>query len=418
MSPQTNDSRSSAVKAGTGCPLPALSAAAMLALALCAASFPLAADDWDFSGSIQSSLSLRAPEKADGGDLFTAGAEQYANFRLKAAAGERGTVYAAANFVAASGNSVPLVQSGPTAEASADGGYPVAAPFVVGAGYAAAIELERLYYRVAGDAFDIEAGLLRPAFGYGQAWSPSDFLSVRNPLLPDARPRGVLAATGSVYLGDDVKLKAFAVAGGDPLKTNGAGSIFGLSGDWHTKMGSIQGLYALETAASGWNDTVHRFGLSLKIEAGAALVVDALYELDAEAVETGLYRGEKWTGLQGLRASAGIDYSFLDGDLFAVCQYLYSGDGALALDDGLIKHNYLYTAFSYRIDDYTNTTISCIAGLEDASASPAISIEHEPFQGLTLVLSGRIPLGGNDGELGPGLTGMRSEGGLRVRLRF
>jgi hypothetical protein len=393
------------------------SAAATLALALCAVSFPLAADDWDFSGSIQSSLSLRALEKTDSG-TFSVGAEQYANFRLKAASGERGTVYAAANFVAASGNLVPLVPNGPEAEASATDGFSAAAPFVVGADYAAAIELERLYYRVAGDDFDFEAGLLRPAFGYGQAWSPSDFLSTRNPLLPDARPRGVLAATGSVYPGEDVKLKAFAVAGDDPLNTKGDASIFGFAGDWHMKRGSIQGLYALETAASGWDDTVHHFGLSLKIEAGVAFVADALYELDAEVVETGLYHGEKWTGLQGLRASAGIDYSFLDGDLFAVCQYLYSGDGAFALDDGLLKHNYLYAALSYRIDDYTNTSLSCVVGLDDASATPSLSIEHEPFQGLTLVLSGRIYLGGNDGELGPELTGMHGEAGLKVRLKL
>ncbi len=391
-----------------------LFAVAMFA-AMFITTFPASADEWDFTGSIQSSLSLRALEETAGGDLFSTGSEQYANLRLKAAAGERGTVYAASNFVAASGSLVPLVLGESEADTPADAAFTAVSPFVVGAGYAAAIELERLYYRLAGDDFDVEAGLLRPAFGYGQAWSPSDFLSARNPLLPDARPRGVLAATGSVYPGDDVKLKAFAVAGGDPLKTNGDGSIFGLAGDWHAKRGSVQGLYALESAAGGWDEKVHNFGLSIKVEAGAALVVDALYQSDAG----------KWNGLQGLRAGAGIDYSFLDGDLYAVCQYLYSGDGELELDDGLARHNYLYTALSYRIDDYTNASLACVAGLDDMSALPSLSIEHEPFQGLTLHLSSRVPLdkpvlglGGDDGELGPGLTGMRGELMVKARVRF
>jgi len=403
------------MKADTGRPLPALPAAAILALALCSTSFPLAADEWDFSGSIQSSLSLRALEETAGNDLFSSGAEQYANLRLKATAGERGTVYAAANFVAASGNPIPVEPSGSEAETPADATFTAVPPFLVGVGYAAAIELERLYYRIAGDAFDLEAGLLRPAFGYGQAWSPSDFLSDRNPLLPDARPRGVLAATGSVYPGDDVKLKAFAVGGGDPLKTNGDGSIFGLAGDWHAKRGSVQALYALESADEGWDAAVQRFGLSVKVEAGASLVVDALYKLE----------NEKWNGWQGFRASAGIDYSFLDGNLFAVCQYLYSGDGELKMDDGLAKHNYLYAALSYRIGDYTNASLSCVAGLDDGSVSPTLSIEHEPFQGLTLVMYGRAPLdkpmlglGGDDGELGPERTGLRGELGVKARIKF
>jgi hypothetical protein len=385
----------------------------MLALALCSAPPRIAAEDWDFSGSIQSSFTYRNLKNPPAGKTYSIGTEQYANLRLKAQAGEFGTVYAAANLTAT-------------------------------ASYSGSIELERLYYKIAGDAFDFEAGLLRQAFGYGQAWRPTDFLALPNPLSPNVRPRGVLAAAGSAYPRDGLKLKALAVAGGTapgaaigaaaigaaaaggiPLSSDGDGSIFALSGDWHGNRSSVQGLYAFQAAATGWDEATHRFGLSLKIEAGAAFVVDALYKLETKSAKTGLYHGESWNGLQGLGASAGLDYSFLGGDLFALCQYLYSGDGAAELDDGLGKHHYLYVALSYRIDDYTRATLSSVVGLEDASAVPSVAFEHEPFQGLALAFSGRLPvdapslgMGGADGELGPGMSGLRGELGFTAKLKF
>ena len=44
-----------------------------------------------------------------------------------------------------------------------------------------------------------------------------DFLSARNPLLPEARPRGVLGVAASAYPSDLARIEAFAAA------TTGAG---------------------------------------------------------------------------------------------------------------------------------------------------------------------------------------------------
>ena len=91
----------------------------------------------------------------------------------------------------------------------------------------------------------------------------------------------------------------------------------------------------------------------------------------------------------------------------------------------LNRRNYLYAAASYTWNDYTSTTLSCVASLDDLSFSPLASVEHEPFQGLTLGLSLRVPLdgrtfssGGNYGELGPVHTGMGFQAVATAKLRF
>ena len=66
-----------------------------------------------------------------------------------------------------------------------------------------------------------------------------------------------------------------------------------------------------------------RPALSVKLEAGAGIVLDALYTLDPSAESR----------LEGLQASLGADYSLFGGDLYVLGQYLYNGPGALAPGD-------------------------------------------------------------------------------------
>jgi len=362
---------------------------------LFAASTAGAAEDLDFSGSIDTSYA--SVFGAEDAPEYSYGLEQYANLRLKANIGERGTVFVAANIIAASG------------EAAAD-----IEPFVVGKNYAAAIEVERLYYRIESDTMDMETGLMRMAFGFGQAWSPSDFLSPKNPLLPDARPRGVLGAAVSTYPTDTVKFKAFALSGADSLDAEGNGAVFGATADAHGEHASVQGLYAFEAPTDVDDRGINYAGLSLKLEAEAGFVLDALFSLNADDPN----------GIEGLQATIGADYSFLNGDLYALLEYLYNGWGGVDTADrsGIEDNtNYLYGAFTYRFSDYTNATISCVASIDDRSFSPYLELSHEPFQGMTVSLSGRIPVGssfGENGELGPEKTKSRALITAKVRLRF
>jgi len=404
-------------------------AAASLACLLVFASSGAYADAPDWSGSVESSACASAG--AGGADDYSVGFEEYSNLRLKAEAGERGTVYAAVNLISGSGSYLPPESA------------LVYTAFTSGDNYAAALELERLYFRVAGEAVDVEAGLLRLAFGFGLAWRPMDFLSPPNPLLPNARPRGVLAAVLSAFPSPTSRIKTFAVAGEDPFAAYGDGSVLGIAADAHGSRASLQGLYAFRTPTADKDLGLHYAGLSVKIEAGAGLVLDALYAYDPT----------EDPGPSGLQASLGLDYSLLDGDLYVLGQYLYNGPGALAPGDELSglyssptwydtaplereaaagveisqlnRRNYLYLALLYRFDDYTSSTLSCAAGLDDLSFSPALTVEHEPFQGMTISAICRVPLDarsfsadGAYGELGPANTGSFASLTVLAKLKF
>ncbi len=405
--------------------------AAPAVLALLAAAAGAGADAPELSGTLVSSAAASAG--AGGAAVFSMGWEEYCNLRLKAAAGERGTVYAAANLVAASGSYLP-----PAAVLAQTA-------FVAGENYAAALELERLYLRIRGEALDFEAGLLRLSLGYGPAWRPVDFLSPPNPLVPDARPRGLLGAVVSAYPSGTSRIKAFLAAPTDPRDAEAEGTALGVAGDVHGGRASLLGLYAFRTPEPGYPRGRHIAGLSAKLEAGAGFVLDALYEWNPDA-------GAGWNGL---RAAVGADYSLFGGDLYVLGQYLYNGPGALDPGDDVgdlydssgdpwyetapaerlpapgvepsafNRRNYLLASFLYRFGDYTRATLSCAACLDDLSFLPSLTVEHEPFQGLAVSGTVRVPLdarslsgSGGYGELGPANSGSRGSVTLSAKLRF
>jgi hypothetical protein len=367
---------------------------------------PLFADGPVISGFLDTKLtgalgSAAAPE-------FFYGVEEYANLRLQSRVGERGVFYGAFNIVAAAGSSA-------------------AAGYTTGLNYAAAMEPERLYFRLRGEALDLDAGLMRLAFGYGQVFGPSDFLNPRNPLFPDARPRGILAAALSVYPLDTMKLLTFAAAPRNPLDLDGEGAFFGLSGDQHWDQASLQILYAYEAprtevnpgSSTGSKYGIHRMGLSLKADLELGLAADALYTYNPEAA----------TELEGLSASAGFDYSFFQGDLYVLAEYLYNGAASATAQSaenpmGFSNQHYVYLMARYRFGDYTNLSLGCLAGLEDVSFSPVLGFSHELFQGLSLNVQGQVPLDrntfseGEPGELGPEKSRVHLLLTLSARLRF
>ncbi|MDR1930454.1 MAG: hypothetical protein LBQ44_07475 [Treponema sp.] len=354
------------------------------------------AEGFVLSGTLDSTVSFAA----GAGPFFSFNIEEYANLRMQTKIKDRAVFYGAFNAIAASGTSVRTAAALGLLQ-NADPVGLVPSPFVAGENYAAALELERLYFRLNGGYADIDAGLMRLAFGYGQAWGPSDFLNPRNPLFPDARPRAILGSAVSFYPVDTVKLLAFGAAPKNPLNGGGEGFLFGLSGDKHWDRASLQVLYAYETPAEALRG-IHRGGLSLKAELELGFVADLLYTYDDEAK----------TGVEGLAAAAGFDYSFFDGDFYILAEYLYSGAASTtALTGGgrLSNRHYLYGMILYRLNDYTNFSLACIAGFDDLSFAPILGAEYELFQGLTLSLSGQVPLDrdtfsgdGNRGELGPG----------------
>jgi hypothetical protein len=368
---------------------------------------PAFAEGLTFSGILDSKVSFQSGTGDAAPFLF--GWEEYANLRIQQKIGDRADFFGAFNFIAAAGSSAPALSSPFSAAA-----------FSAGDNYAAAMELERLYLRLKGEYMDIDTGLMRLGFGYGRIFSPSDFLNPRNPLFPDARPRAVLGAAVSAYPEDTIKLLAFTATPQNPFNAGGQGFRFGLSGEKHGDWASVQAVYSFESPREASAYGVHRAGLSFKADMEAGFTVDLLYRYDHEAR----------TGPEGLSVSTGVDYSFFDGTVYVLFEYLYTGAAsATAKTDenpaGFLNRNYLCGLFLYRFTDYTQIDLTVLFGLDDVSFSPALTLDHDLFQGLTLSLSGRLPLdrdaftgNGLRGELGPQMTGARGLATAKIRLRF
>jgi hypothetical protein len=331
-------------------------------------------------------------------------AEEFANLRMRVNIGEKAKVYAAVNASATS------------AEEQEFDTY---------------AELERLYSSVGNDYFGLDAGYMRIAFGYGQAFKPSDFLNPPNPVYPEARPKGTLGSTLSFYPADGIKLQMFAADRKNPYSMYPGFSrpLGGLMGEVHASFLSIQALYAAQKPEErGSKQAVSYGGLSLKFDAIFGIALDSMYT----------YNGGGHLSVKDLQAALGIDYSFFNGDLYFLVQYFFNGDGYLNPNDDLndlygydtwdeikldqriplsgfsdfYRKHYAFLSAMYSVSDYTRISVSILSATEDLSFLPALNVEHEPFQGMTVSLTARVPVdrhvlnGGEYGELGPEFTGI------------
>jgi hypothetical protein len=368
------------------------------------------------SGNIETTVTVGAGTSPD----FFYGAEEYANLRLKIPAGEFAVVYGAFNLIAAAG----------TTAAAGISAAPSAGTYTAGENFAAALELERLYVQLSGETLGLSTGLLRIPLGYSLVWGPMDFLNPRNPLTANARLRAVLGALGVWYPLGDMKFFGFAAAPGDPLTLSGGGSRFGLGWENHWSRASLQLLTSYESPLS-YSDSpafpagadyplgLYRLGFSLKAELELGLVTEVLYTLNPDSPEFP----------PGLSAAAGFDYSFFNGKLYALAEYLYSGTASAsaagpANPHGRRNNHYLYGRLAWLWNDYTSIALEAGICLDDPSAVPSLTWEHEPAQGITLSLEARTPLDGKSfgngdaGEFGPAANGGRFSltGGLRVKF--
>jgi len=348
------------------------------------------------SGIFDSSVSLQAG--AGDAPAFSYGVEEFANIRFQSRIRDKAVFYGAVNLLAASGD---YAANAGLMAANAGGSPFDTTAYIAGDNYIVAIELERLYFRLNGEYVDFDGGLMRLPFGYGQVWGPSDFLNPKNPLKPDARLRGILGSSVSWFPVDELKLLAFFAAPRDALSREGKGSLVGLSLDRHWEAASVQALYSFETPKDGSEYGIHRAGLSVKVDLEVSLFIDALYT----------YNHEAETEVDGLSFSAGADYSFFDGNLIILAEYLYNGEAsstALMHGGSFTNNHYLYTGVTWRFNDFTNISAALISSFDDVSFTPLVTFNHELFQGATLTVSAQVPMDrdlfsgdGNRGELGP-----------------
>jgi len=380
----------------------------------------LPAQGMTVSGILDSSVSMQTGA-GDAPD-FSMGFEEYANIRFQSKIRDKAAVYGAVNLIAASGNY--------TANANTMAGLGIGSSlnstsYVYGENYIAGIELERLYFRLLGETVNFDGGLMRLPFGYGQVWGSSDFLNTRNPLKPDARPRAILGTAFFWYPTEETKLNVFYSAPREPLSQNGEGSFLGLSFDKHWNKASIQTLYCFETPKKDSDYGIHRVGLSIKADLEVGFVIDALYT----------YNHEEETRLDGLSFSGGADYSFFDGKLILLAEYLYNGKTSSTAFNpeknllGFSNTHYLYTSLTLRFTDYTNISAALISSLDDISFTQVVTFNNDLFQGAVLTISAQVPIDrdlfsgdGNRGELGPmppgSSIGRYFDCTAKIRLRF
>jgi hypothetical protein len=333
-----------------------------------------------------------------GKDSVASQFEEYANLRLQTKIKEFAVFNAAFNLTATSGGPASGAAAATVSAASGNPASGADEDPALGAGenYRASMELERLSLRLNSDYVDADMGLMRLAFGYGQVFGPSDFLNPRNPLYPNARPRGILGLALSFYPPGDSKVQAFASAPKDPLAADGGGWNAGLAFDRHWSRASLQTLYVFETPGRGAALGVHRAGVSVKADIAVGIVADALYAYNHDDHQAGKSAG--FSG--GLSASGGLDYSFFDGKLYLLAEYLFSGaSSATAFSQenpfGYSDRHNLYALVQYAFTDYTSARAACVFGFGDddaPSVTPVLTVTHDVFQGFSLTLTVQAPI--------------------------
>jgi hypothetical protein len=227
-----------------------------------------------------------------------------------------------------------------------------------------------------------------------------------------------------------MKFFGFAAAPKDPGTISGGGSRFGLGWENHWSRARIQALASYESpaaysvtppgpASTSYPLGLYRFGLSLKGDLELGLVTELFYTLNPDSPEF----------LPGLSASAGFDYTLLDGKLYVLTEYLYSGSqsAGAASSANLYGHgnnHYLYGAISWIFSDFTSITLGSGVCLDDPSALSLLSWEHEPLQGITVCIRGDLPLDGKSfggsgaGEYGPAQNGSYFSLTGTVKVKF
>ncbi|MDR1788384.1 MAG: hypothetical protein LBR16_08065 [Treponema sp.] len=376
----------------------------------------LAAQGFEVSGVLDTTVSLSAGAGAGRG--FSLGVEEWANVRFSAGAGSAAECCGAVNLAALSGASLEAAAA-LQAAAEASGAPLPAMLLAAGDYYGAALEIERLFLRLSGEAASADLGLIRAAFGTGLVWNPLDFLNPKNPLMPDARPRSVLGCTAAFYLPGDAQAGLLAIAPRDPLSAGGRGFLGGLSAKARFARGGVEALYGYETPQGDFPRGLHRAGLSLRADALVEICADALYTWDPS----------REARLDGLSAALGVDYSFLGGYLYVLASYLYNGAASVTAKaqqplTGLGSRHYLYASGLYRFDDYTSAALAAIVCVDDASFMPLLSASCEVFQGFTLSLQAQAPLdeatlsgSGKRGEFGPLPPGQESGTYFSCRIK-
>ncbi|HOV13847.1 MAG TPA: hypothetical protein PK771_06150 [Spirochaetota bacterium] len=444
-----------------------------------------------FNGSIESVVDLTHPKFINNG-YFRWGFQNQANLRLKSNIGEYMTINLAVNINTITGNYTDLYKYLYVAEAFSS--FPdimniseaklmqntfYSIPFYYKNTFVGSFELERLSFKGGNDYFDIEAGLIRLARGFGNVFSPNDFFNPRDAFRL-ARPEGKMAVVATFYPEDFWKIQNFIVAPDNPLESRGWGFKGGVSTDFSIKKFNFQFQYALLMPEMDWgkdpkdyglpettqNDFSHIAGFSMKADIEIGLFLDMIYRFDHRVLYTQKYYGRDFHGYEGLEASIGFDYTipFANSNIYLLCEYMFYGSGMLHFSGdehisnmyrkngermsykdwvetpvidrtsyfdqskkslNFLRHNYLFGMIRMKVNDYLNIGNSYMFGADDQSGILSLFFDIEPFQSFSINITAMYPfdwkLANNEwiaGEFGATNLGFYQNYKITMKVKF
>jgi hypothetical protein len=304
--------------------------------------------------------------------------------------------------------------------------------------YLGSISIDRLWLKGGNDWFEIEAGIVRLARGYGYSFSPIDFFNTRNPLDPEAPRKGKLAFITTFYPMPLWKIELFSVAPDNLIQNQGWGFNFGAATIFSLGKVNFEFLYNLvlpeikfleEPANIGYpeysnNDFTQILGFSLKADIEVGLFVDAIYRFEHRAFRTGEWYGKPFYGYEGLQAAIGVDYT-IAGKVYLLLEYMFYGSGMLdwwnkdldSIYDNsfqhwtatkpllrigqlnqekklqtFLRHDYIFGLVRVKINDYVSAGASYLFGADDQSAVLQAFAEIEPVNAFSIKVMGLLPL--------------------------
>lgn len=251
---------------------------------------------------------------------------------------------------------------------SGNGGSSWQGEFILtsGASTGETLQVNRLFLQWERGPTRVTLGRQRIAWGVGYAFSPLDQFNPPNPLDPSAPRLGVDALVLRRSTGDLSYLSAVAVLP--------RASVFpaGQPATIEPALGAVWGFHAARTglALSYLSDparSLHQWGLTAKGDLGVGWHLEGVYQRPRESAG-----GAQWLGV------AGLDYSFLDGQLVCLVEYFYdeTGEADPALYDyslfeggrrQLLGERYLFAQARYQVDEFTSASLAGLANLADGS---------------------------------------------------
>ena len=413
---------------------------------------------------------------------FGWGWNNYANLRMKATINEYLTFDMAVNLNMLAGSYTDVYRSNFASMAQSisdpsvytfNSDYLFSIPFYYESTYIGSFDMERLYFKAGNNFFDIEAGLIRIARGFGYSFSPTDFFNPANPLNPDARPKGKLAILTTFYPLDMWKIEAFAVAPDNPVTDKIWGFKFGTATKFSIDKFNFEFLYTLFFPEIEYlkdqeklgepsyknNNYSHIIGFSMKADIEIGLFIDMTYRFDQMVFRNGNYYGKELYFYRGLESEIGIDYTInipaTDANIYLLLEYMFYGSGMLdwgekdldniytdewkdkkplersAIIDSekkplnFLRHDYLSSMIKIKINTYISTGINYLFGIDDQSSLLTPFIEIEPFQAFTISVKAFYPLGWEiinnqwyRGEFGPTNVGYYQNYNITVKIKF